>query len=159
MRLIHGVLFLAFLAILGTAAACSDAGDSPPAQTQPAPPAQPPPPAPPPAAPAANAGAGDPQAGAAHYKIYCATCHGETGCGDGPLSQTLDPKPAKHCDGNYMNGLSDEHLFKVVKEGGPSVGKSPQMAAWGGTLTDAQIWDIIAYVRSIADPPYKPAGG
>ena len=50
-----------------------------------------------------------------------------------------------------MNELSDEHLFKVIKEGGASVGKSPLMAPWGGTLTDDQIRDVVAFVRSIAN--------
>jgi mono/diheme cytochrome c family protein len=53
-----------------------------------------------------------------------------------------------------MNALSNEHLFKVIKEGGQAVGKSPLMAPWGGTLTDAQIWDVVAFVRSLAKPPY-----
>ena len=86
--------------------------------------------------------------------MLCATCHGEDGCTAGPGAAGLDPQPAKHCDGNYMNELSDEHLFKVIKEGGASVGKSPLMAPWGGTLTDDQIRDVIAFVRSIAKPPY-----
>jgi cytochrome c oxidase cbb3-type subunit 3 len=52
-----------------------------------------------------------------------------------------------------MNALSDEHLFKVIKEGGPAVGKSPLMTPWGGTLSDDDIHDVVAYIRSIADPP------
>jgi cytochrome c oxidase cbb3-type subunit 3 len=127
----------------------------PPAE-QPAPPA----PAPPtPAAPApekvAAATPGDAVArGAAHYKMLCATCHGEDGCTPGPGAAGLNPQPAHHCDGNYMNKLSDEHIFKVIKEGGASVGKSPLMAPWGGTLTDDQIHDVVAFVRSLAKPPY-----
>ncbi len=57
-----------------------------------------------------------------------------------------------------MNAQTNEFLFKVVKEGGASVGKSPLMAPWGGTLTDAQIHDVVAFVRSLAVPPYKPQG-
>jgi mono/diheme cytochrome c family protein len=29
------------------------------------------------------------------------------------------------------------------------------MAPWGGALTDAQIRDVVAFVRSLAKPPYK----
>ena len=54
-----------------------------------------------------------------------------------------------------MNPLTDEFLFKVIKEGGASVGKSPLMAPWGGSLSDAQIVDVVAYVRTLAVPPYK----
>ncbi|RIL00867.1 MAG: hypothetical protein DCC71_18340 [Proteobacteria bacterium] len=92
--------------------------------------------------------------GAALYATNCASCHGPGGDGDGPASAALEPKPAKHSDGAYMNALSNEHLFKVIKEGGPAVGKSPLMAPWGGTLTDAQIWDLVAFTRSLAKPPY-----
>jgi mono/diheme cytochrome c family protein len=134
-----------------------------PAPVVPSPPAATTAPAPNAAAPAANTGggvpaslgSGDPAKGAPQYAALCASCHGPKGCGDGPLSATLNPKPAKHCDGNYMNGLSDAHIFKTIKEGGASVGKSPLMAPWGGTLSDAQIVDVVAYVRTLADPPYK----
>ncbi len=90
------------------------------------------------------------------YVTFCASCHGEDGAADGPMAAALNPKPAQHNDGAYMNALSDEHLFKVVKLGGPAVGKSPLMAGWGGSINDAQICDIIAFMRSIADPPYQP---
>jgi mono/diheme cytochrome c family protein len=159
MRLIHWTLCTA---IAWTTIACGDSGESPTATPDPAPaaeepaPAPPAPPTPPAAEPVADTGPGDPAAGEMQYKIFCATCHGEDGCGDGPGAAGLDPKPAKHCDGNYMNALSDEHLFKVVKEGGASVGKSPLMAPWGGALTDAQIRDVVAFIRSIAKPPYRP---
>ena len=107
-----------------------------------------------PAAPAA-AVAPDAAKGAALYAANCASCHGPRGDGDGPVAVALVPKPAKHHDGTYMNVLTNEHLFKVIKEGGPSVGKSPLMAPWGGMLSDAQIWDVVAFVRSLADPPYS----
>jgi len=110
-----------------------------------------------PAAQAAGGGAaGDAERGRPLYVTYCASCHGPTGAGDGPLAASLDPKPVNHTDGNYMNQLSDAHLFKVIQQGGPAVGKSPLMAAWGGTLDDQQIRDVIAYVRSLAVPPYRP---
>jgi mono/diheme cytochrome c family protein len=111
-------------------------------------------PAPAPPAEATAPGARDVAKGAASYQQLCASCHGPRGAGDGPAGQALEPKPAKHGDGTYMNALSNEHLFRVIKEGGAAVGKSPAMAPWGGALTDAQIWDVVAFVRSLADPPY-----
>jgi mono/diheme cytochrome c family protein len=99
---------------------------------------------------------GDPSRGRSSYSVYCASCHGRTGEGDGPIAAGLDPKPVKHSDGEYMNPLADPYLFKVIKEGGRSVGKSPLMAPWGGSLKDEQIWDVIAYIRTLADPPYAP---
>ncbi len=55
-----------------------------------------------------------------------------------------------------MNELSDDFLFRVIQQGGPSVGKSAMMAPWGGTLSDAQIRDVVAFVRTLAKPPYRP---
>jgi len=124
----------------------------PPAASAPEP-APAPTPAPAPSAPAPTAGA-DAARGAVHYQQLCASCHGPRGAGDGPAGQALEPRPAHHSDGAYMNALSNEHLFRVIKEGGAAVGKSPLMAPWGGALSDDQIRDVVAFVRSLADPPY-----
>ena len=161
MRMIRWTLCTA---IAWSALACGDSGEKAPQMPSPTPPPPaevpaPPPPTPtpvatPPADPTAAAPGDAVARGAAHYKLLCATCHGEDGCTAGPGAAGLDPQPAHHCDGNYMNKLTDEHLFKVIKEGGASVGKSPLMAPWGGALTDDQIRDVVAFVRSLAKPPY-----
>ncbi len=54
-----------------------------------------------------------------------------------------------------MNALTNEHLTKVIAEGGAAVGKSPLMAPWGGVLNAQQVQDVVAYVRSLADPAYS----
>ncbi len=100
--------------------------------------------------PSGAAGKGDPKAGQAKYDLLCSSCHGATGKGDGPAAAALNPKPRSLADAQYMKGLTDDHLFKVIKEGGAAVGKSPLMAAWGGQLKDPEIWDVVAYVRSLA---------
>jgi len=122
-----------------------------------APPAEQPAPETPvaPAPPAAAPRAADAERGGTLYATYCASCHGARGAGDGPVAASLDPAPARHDDGAYMNGLSNEHMVAVVKLGGPAVGKSPMMAPWGGTLDDQQIRDVIAFVRTLANPPYE----
>ena len=93
--------------------------------------------------------------GSALYVQNCSSCHGLRGAGDGPVGASLNPQPAKHSDGGYMNVLSNEHLFKVIQKGGPAVGKSPMMAAWGATMGDEQINDVVAFVRSLAEPVYS----
>ena len=142
------VLFVALLP------ACGDSGSAPPSPTPPVEkPAPKPPPPPKPPEPPVDDPVGR---GAEHYKLYCASCHGEGGAGDGPASAALDPKPVAHDDGRYMNSLSDEHLTKVITEGGVSVGKSPFMAPWGGSLSGEQIRDLVVFIRSLAVPPYEP---
>ncbi|MBI3003192.1 MAG: cytochrome c [candidate division NC10 bacterium] len=103
------------------------------------------------AAPAAAQG--DAKAGRQLYNKWCVPCHGLRGRGDGPLAVSLPVKPGNHADGTRMNGLSDAYLFTIIKQGGQAVQKSQMMPPWGTQLTDQQIRDVIAYVRSLAVPP------
>jgi mono/diheme cytochrome c family protein len=90
------------------------------------------------------------------YVTYCVSCHGEQGKGDGTAAAALPVKPADHTNGAVMNQLSDKFLIDVISKGGAGVGKSTFMPSWGGALNDKQIRDIVAYIRTIAAPPYKP---
>lgn len=91
------------------------------------------------------------------YATYCVSCHGENGKGDGPASQAFSVKPADHTNGAIMNKDSDEFLSEIISKGGGAVGKSTFMPAWGNTLNEKQVSSVIAYIRSIAVPPYKSA--
>ncbi len=143
----HAVALLLALATAG----CGTS-EEPTTPVPPAPPVEANEPAPPPEPEAPRqARPGDPEGGRAHYALYCATCHGAGGRGDGPVAASLDPQPADHADAAYMGALSDEHVFRVIKEGGPAVGKSALMAAWGGTLTDDQIHELVAFIRTLPD--------
>ena len=99
-------------------------------------------------------GAGNAEAGGKLYQTRCAPCHGPDGKAATPTAQALNPKPRDHTDGAYMNQLSHEHLVKVIRNGGPAVGKSPIMPP-NPDLNDQQIDDIIAFVRTLAVPPYS----
>ena len=92
--------------------------------------------------------AGDPVKGKETFNTTCASCHGMEGKGDGAAAAALDPKPRDLSDAAYVSTLTDDHIFKAVKEGGASVGKSPMMPPWGGVLSDEKIWDVVAYIRS-----------
>lgn len=153
---------LAFALVVGCGGSEESPKPAPPAPAaKPAPPTPAPAPAPAASAPAkaeaapgpnAAAGArkGDPARGAPLYATYCASCHGLSGDGDGPVAANLEPKPAAHSDAAYMDTLSDEHLVLVITKGGPAVGKSPMMAGWAGTLDAGQIADVAAYVRTLS---------
>jgi len=84
------------------------------------------------------------------YDRNCAACHGLYGKGDGPAAVSLRPRPRDLTDHEYVKGLSDEDLFKVITYGGSSVGKSPLMPGWGNTLSKDDIIDIITYLRSLS---------
>mgnify|MGYP001335240081 FL=1 len=89
------------------------------------------------------------------YTTYCVTCHGDKGKGDGVAAKGLAQKPADHTDGAVMNPLSDKFLTDVISKGGGAVGKSSFMPSWGAALNEKQIRDIVAFLRTIAVPPYK----
>ena len=89
------------------------------------------------------------------YVSYCSACHGEKGKGDGMAAQSLPVRPADHTNGAVMNQLPDKFLLDVISKGGSAVGKSSFMPAWGSYFNEKQIRDIVAYLRTIADPPYK----
>jgi len=99
---------------------------------------------------------GDAKGGKAKYDSLCGGCHGSSGKGDGPAAGGLNPKPQDHTSGKHMNSLTDKYLFDIIKGGGVGVKKSPLMPAWGNTLKDEDIWNLSAYIRSLAKPPYKP---
>jgi mono/diheme cytochrome c family protein len=149
---------LAALALAALLAACGSGDKSAPPTPAPTP-ATPSTPAP---APTPNPMAGglpapsgslrgNAAAGKALYAQYCATCHGPTGHGDGPVAATLNPRPANHSDHVFMGGLTDEHLYQVISKGGASVGKSPMMAPWGGVINDQGIKDLIAFLRELSN--------
>jgi mono/diheme cytochrome c family protein len=84
----------------------------------------------------------------ANYKELCVKCHGESGKGNGPEAKTLNPRPADYTDCKKMTKDSDETLFKIIKGGSQSVGRSKEMPPWGEALTDPEIHDLVTYVRS-----------
>ena len=90
---------------------------------------------------------GDAAKGKESFQTYCAACHGPEGKGDGAAAAALDPKPRNLTDAAFMSTQSDDRIYKVISEGGASVGLSPMMAAWGGTLSEQDIWNVIAFIR------------
>jgi mono/diheme cytochrome c family protein len=90
------------------------------------------------------------------YTTYCSSCHGETGKGDGMAAGSLPVKPADHTSGTVMNQLNDKFLLDIISKGGGAVGKSTFMPSWGSSLNDKQVRDVVAYIRTLAVPPYKP---
>ena len=90
------------------------------------------------------------QRGQALYEYYCYLCHGKTGNADDFNSYSLTTPPAKFADSTLMATLSDTQIQTVIKGGGPALGLSPQMPTWGGVLTDKQVDDVIAFIRTLA---------
>jgi len=90
------------------------------------------------------------------FGVYCANCHGAEGKGDGLAGQNLPIKPQNLTEGRILNALPDHFLHNVIANGGQAVGLSPLMPNFTPYLSDVQIRETIAYVRTLADPPYDP---
>ncbi|HXO22077.1 MAG TPA: cytochrome c [Thermoanaerobaculia bacterium] len=151
-------MVLAVLAVLGSALGAAVLG----AQTPP----------PPPTAPGRSAPAGPPQRerhrlemGQRMYRVYCASCHGESGQGDGPVAADLKVPPAdlSHLAAAAGGVFPYDRVFHAIDGRGPAVrGHGPgTMPVWGWSFQvrekdldqeDAvgeRIRDVIAYLQSI----------
>lgn len=61
----------------------------------------------------------------------CSGCHGMMGMGAGSFPALTD-----------SNSKSDEYLFTIIKDG------EGLMPAYGGSITDEQIWQVITYIQA-----------
>ena len=91
------------------------------------------------------------------YRHYCRICHGEKGKGDGFNSFNIQPSPRNLTDEGFWQQTTDERVYYAVSQGGGSIGKSVMMPAWGHTLTDRQIRDVITFARALAGQPAASA--
>jgi mono/diheme cytochrome c family protein len=78
------------------------------------------------------------------YAMYCETCHGETGRGDGPTGLRLVPRPADLRIHTAPGVHTDGELFYWVSYGFPN----SAMPAWNDVLTEEQRWSVINYARA-----------
>jgi mono/diheme cytochrome c family protein len=99
--------------------------------------------------------AGDAAAGKAKFDMFCATCHGATGVGDGPAAPA-DPKPRDFTKGEFKYDADKDgkpggegDLALIIKNGAAAYGGSPLMVGWGAALSDADVQNVIAYVHSL----------
>ena len=90
---------------------------------------------------------GDSQHGEVIFKKYCQGCHGADGNGGGKgFMPHVGPLARK----GYIDQLPDEYLATVISQGGEATGKSAFMPSWKTTLTEQDIADVIAYIRTFA---------
>jgi cytochrome c oxidase cbb3-type subunit 3 len=67
--------------------------------------------------------------------MNCVGCHAHGGGGMGPALM----------DDLWRYGSDPDQVFSTIAEGRPN-----GMPAWGGKLTDDQVWKLVAYVRSLS---------
>jgi mono/diheme cytochrome c family protein len=97
-------------------------------------------------------GEAPPVVGAALYERYgCINCHGPNGLGGVPNPQSPDKTiPPLSGQGFRHDFPTDKAIADVIRSGSV-IGKAPivSMPHWGGILTDAQIADLIAYLKTL----------
>jgi putative copper export protein/mono/diheme cytochrome c family protein len=74
----------------------------------------------------------------------CTTCHGAAGRGDGPTAASLQRPPADLTAGHALPHSNEDYAYWI--ENGIA---GTDMPAFGETLDDGQIQDVISYVRSL----------
>jgi mono/diheme cytochrome c family protein len=106
----------------------------------------------------AASAAGDPTAGKELYTRNCAQCHGDKGDGNGVAAPHLMPRPRDFTSGKFKIRTTpsgklptDADLHHIIKVGMPYT----SMPAWP-FLTDAQIDDLVAYVKTFSPDFAKP---
>lgn len=92
-------------------------------------------------------------------ETYCARCHDSESTTQRVSNyENLIVKPHLFSEGDALNKMSDSDLMAVVSHGGQSMNLSGLMPPYGATLTRPELQAVIAYIRLVSEPPYKPAG-
>jgi mono/diheme cytochrome c family protein len=79
------------------------------------------------------------------YANYCVTCHGINADGNGRAARLHTPRPANL----RASDKNDSYIGLIVRKGGEAIGRSTGMPPWAEELTDEQIKDVVAFVRSV----------
>jgi mono/diheme cytochrome c family protein len=79
--------------------------------------------------------------GAKEYEEHCALCHGGAKARISPIGEKFNP-PAPQLI-NKIPHDPDAWLFWVTKHGVRMTG----MPAWGGVLSDDEMWKIVAFIK------------
>ena len=82
------------------------------------------------------------------YLGLCSTCHGPDGRGSWRAALFL-VRPGKLSDATTIDARSDQYLFDLIKHGGAPIGR-PGMPAFGSTLTDDDLREMVRYVRGLS---------
>ena len=82
--------------------------------------------------------------GAGNYDAMCASCHLTPSAQDTELSRGLYPQPPNLAKVENLDGA---RAFWVIKHGIKTTG----MPAWGRSMEDEYIWDMVAFVRKLPE--------
>jgi mono/diheme cytochrome c family protein len=87
--------------------------------------------------------------GEAVYAANCVSCHGETGDGSGLAGA------ANFTDVEFVRGAKPAQFFEAIRDGVDG----SAMPAWGETLSEMEIWDVLYYEWAFATSAEEIAQG
>lgn len=80
------------------------------------------------------------------YATNCASCHGDTGHGDGPVGVNLDPPPRELThSGEYKYGHLAKAVYRTAAYGIEGTG----MAPLGDVIEPDDMWAVVHYVETL----------
>ncbi len=83
------------------------------------------------------------RSGAGHYRAHCLQCHGAPGVAPDRLAFGMTPAPVNLV--STAREWKPDEIFWVVKNGIKMSG----MPAWGMHMSDQDMWDIVAFVKTM----------
>jgi mono/diheme cytochrome c family protein len=84
------------------------------------------------------------QTGGATYAAQCAICHGVDADGRGQRREGMNPPPANLRVPPWSETATAGRTFLAIRNGVPRTAMPP----WP-TLSDQQIWQLVAYITSL----------
>ena len=90
------------------------------------------------------------QRGAETYNVFCISCHGSKGAGDGPVTKRGFPPPPPLPTGKSVQ-MKDGQLFHILTYGQGS------MAPMVAQLSRERRWDVINFVRTLQKNVKQPS--
>lgn len=101
--------------------------------------------------------------GATTYRLYCASCHGASGKGDGPLASSMKIAPANLTEIAKRNAgaFPADRVARIIDGRSPSRSHGSEMPVWGDAFAASRIDSasvgqriqrLVAYLQSIQQP-------
>lgn len=95
--------------------------------------------------------AADTKRGPVLYQVYCASCHGPDGHGDGPSAAALRPPPRTFAARPWRNPVTTESIRRVIVQGLPGTAMAANPA-----LSPADLEPLAEHVLHLANQPAPP---